>query len=85
MYVIGNAEEAEALAGACLKNVKEIYAETKQLQSELSKLRESFQDNGVQEVEDVVANVYREIEKHLDDVAEVRNVLQQYAEVLRRD
>lgn len=85
MYVIGNAEEAERLADECQKRVKEIYEETKQLQLELKKLKENFQDNGVQEVNDVVMKVYIEIDRHLDDVTEVRNVLKQYAEILRRD
>jgi len=52
MYVIGNAEEAEGLADECLKRVKEIYEETRQLQFELKKLQESFQDNGIEEVND---------------------------------
>ena len=29
--------------------------------------------------------VYMEIDRHLDDVTEVRNVLKQYAEILRRN
>ena len=68
MYVIGNAEEAEGLADECLKRVKEIYEETRQLQFELKKLQESFQDNGIEEVNDVVMKVYMEIDRHLDDV-----------------
>ena len=85
MYVIGNAEEAEGLADECLNRVKEIYEETRQLQFELKKLQESFQDNGIEEVNDVVMKVYMEIDRHLDDVTEVRNVLKQYAEILRRN
>ena len=85
MYVIGNVEEAEGLADECLKRVKEIYEETRQLQFELKKLQESFQDNGIEEVNDVVMKVYMEIDRHLDDVTEVRNVLKQYAEILRRN
>lgn len=85
MYVIGNAEEAEGLVDECLKRVKEIYDETRQLQFELKKLQESFQDNGIEEVNDVVMKVYMEIDRHLDDVTEVRNVLKQYAEILRRN
>ena len=85
MYVIGNPEEAEGLADECLKRVKEIYEETRQLQFELKKLQESFQDNGIEEVNDVVMKVYMEIDRHLDDVTEVRNVLKQYAEILRRN
>ena len=85
MYVISNAEEAEGLADECLKRVKEIYEETRQLQFELKKLQESFQDNGIEEVNDVVMKVYMEIDSHLDDVTEVRNVLKQYAEMLRRN
>ena len=84
MYVIGNAED-EGLADECLKRVKEIYEETRQLQFELKKLQESFQDNGIEEVNDVVMKVYMEIDRHLDDVTEVRNVLKQYAEILRRN
>ena len=84
MYVIGNAEESEGLADECPKRVKEIYEETRQLQFELKKLQESFQDNGIEEVNDVVMKVYMEIDRHLDDVTEVRNVLKQYAEILRR-
>ena len=57
----------------------------KQLQFELKKLQESFQDNGIEEVNDVVMKVYMEIDRHLDDVTEVRNVLKQYAEILRRN
>ena len=68
-----------------LKRVKEIYEETRQLQFELKKLQESFQDNGIEEVNDVVMKVYMEIDRHLDDVTEVRNVLKQYAEILRRN
>ena len=79
------AEEAEGLADECLKRVKEIYEETRQLQFELKKLQESFQDNGIEEVNDVVMKVYMEIDRHLDDVTEVRNVLKQYAEILRRN
>ena len=83
--MIGNAEEAAGLADECLKRVKEIYEETRQLQFELKKLQESFQDNGIEEVNDVVMKVYMEIDRHLDDVTEVRNVLKQYAEILRRN
>ena len=41
MYVIGNAEEAEGLADECLKRVKEIYEETRQLQFELKNCRKA--------------------------------------------
>jgi len=84
MYIVGDAEEAEELAKRCLLNVKEICAATKELRSELSRLQESFQDNGVKEVEEVVFKVYAEIQTHVDDVVEISNILKQYADVLRK-
>ena len=85
MYLIGNAEEAEGLAQESLVKMKEIYEETKALHGYLKKLEESFQDEGIEEVRDVVNGVMKEIDGYFDDIVRLSDNLKAYAEILRRD
>lgn len=84
MYIIGKAEEADRLADAALQKMKFIYEETKTIKTELSRLQESFQDNGMAPVEQAVNTVIMSINSHFDDIVKLSKVLKEYAEILRR-
>ncbi len=85
MYVIGKAEDAEGLAQGTLVKMKTIYEATKTLQEDLRKLEASFQDEGIEEVREVIAKIYQSIDSHFDDVVHLSNGLKEYAEILRRN
>lgn len=84
MYIIGNAEEAEELAQGCLVKMKEIYEATKTLQTDMRRLEEGWQDEGIVEIRDVINQVIKEIDSHLDDIVELSNLMKAYAEILCR-
>lgn len=85
MYVIGSAEQAEGLAQGSIQKMREIYEATKTLQSDLKKLEESFQDEGREEIENVIRQIIIEINNHFDDITQLSFGLKEYAEILRRN
>lgn len=84
MYIIGSADDAEGLAKGCLEKMRAIYEETKTLQTDLRRLEEGWQDEGIAEVREVINQVIMEISNHFDDIVDLSNLMNAYAEILRR-
>lgn len=82
MIVSGSSEEARTLAENLMKVTKYIIDATKEMSKNVRELRSSFQDDGFDEVEAVVAKVILETNNSLDDIAIVYRQLKRYADIL---
>lgn len=84
MQVIGSAEEARGLSQAIVTRTRTVFELTNGIKGSLNSLQGSFQDEGFNELEDIVMKVYQSINAHLDDVKSLQGALHAYAEVLER-
>lgn len=82
MLVIGNADEARSLAKGIFLKTKTIYELTKDIDGKLRILGNSFADDGFQEYEEIVKKIYQSINVHLEDVKDLQNAINAYAEIL---
>ncbi len=82
MNVIGTAEEAISLSVGIVGKTKDIYDLTNAIKAQLDILQNSYQDEGFEEMRDIVYGVYQSIHAHLDDISGLQDILLAYAEIL---
>lgn len=84
MKIIGSAEEAVRLSREIMLATREMVEETKGIEQKLGRLRESFLENEMYQIEDIVKRVIVTIAEYMDDIGNVKTVMDSYAELLRR-
>lgn len=83
MNVIGTVEQAINLSSGIVGKTKDIYELTNAIKAQLDILQNSYQDEGFEEMRDIVYGVYQSIQAHLDDISDLKGMLLAYAEILR--
>ena len=84
MKIIGNSEEAVRLSKEIVIATKEMVEETKGIEQPLRRLKESFLDNEVEYIEDIINKIIVTITEYMDDIGNVKTVMDGYAELLRK-
>ena len=84
MKIIGNSEEAVRLSKEIVIATKEMVEETKGIEQALRRLKESFLDNEVEYIEDIINKIIVTITEYMDDIGNVKTVIDGYAELLRK-
>ena len=84
MKIIGNSEEAVRLSKEIGIATKEMVEETKGIEQALRRLKESFLDNEVEYIEDIINKIIVTITEYMDDIGNVKTVMDGYAELLRK-
>ena len=84
MKIIGNSEEAVRLSKEIVIATKEMVEETKGIEQALRRLKESFLDNAVEYIEDIINKIIVTITEYMDDIGNVKTVMDGYAELLRK-
>ena len=84
MKIIGNSEEAVRLSKEIVIATKEMVEETKGIEQALRRLKESFLDNEVEYIEDIINKIIVTITEYMDDIGNVKTVMDGYAERLRK-
>ena len=79
---MGTADEARSLSRGILVKTKAIYELTKDINVQVRTLGSSFQDDGYKEYEEIVTKIYKSINAHLEDVKNLQNAINAYADVL---
>lgn len=84
MKIIGSSEEAVRLSKEIMLATRKMVEETKGIEQNLGRLRESFLENEMYQIEDIVKRVIVTIAEYMDDIGNVKTVMDSYAELLRR-
>lgn len=84
MKIIGNSEEAVRLSKEIMMATKEMVEGTKGIEQALRRMKESFLDNEVEYIEDIINKIIVTITEYMDDIGNVKAVMDGYAELLRR-
>ena len=84
MKIIGNSEEAVRLSKEIVIATKEMVEETKGIEQALRRLKEYFLDNEVEYIEDIINKIIVTITEYMDDIGNVKTVMDGYAELLRK-
>ncbi len=84
MKIIGSAEDAAALKTELLLTIKSLNDETSSIWKKYVALRNSFKDDGREQVEDIIKGVHLSLSQKLDSISYMVSVLKKYEELLSK-
>lgn len=84
MKVIGSSEEASRLSREIVAATSKMVEETEKIRQAFGKLEETFLDEEVLQMKAVVEQIIKTITAYMDDIVNVKTVMDRYAELLRQ-